>query len=131
MLDASTILNQLMKFLSSPKVDWTCRYIFLIWMSLHIQCPFELKLVFRSKWSTFVSDFINHSVRDRLLKGSGGKEMQAASILLANFFKRPLEPLELQNFIIWCENNKVIVFVSKNINFILLLYTYFLYMYIN
>lgn len=89
--------------------DWNCRYIFLLWISLLIQCPFDLKRVFRNEnWNRFYFDFIEGIVREKLLKDVGGKELQAASILLASLYKRPSESCELEIFFDWalknCEN---------------------------
>lgn len=86
--------------------EWQSRYIFLLWISLLIQCPFDLKRVFRNEaWCRFYSEFVENIVRDNLLMDVGGKELQAASILLASLFKRPSETVELQNFLDWAIKN--------------------------
>ena len=94
-------------------IDWNCRYIFLLWISLLIQCPFNLKKVFRPDgWDRFYSEFIEKIVRDKFLSDVGGKELQAASILLASLLKRPSESVELEDFLDWslknyCETSKM------------------------
>lgn len=85
---------------SVSEIDWTCRYIFLLWMSFLIQCPFDLKKIFRD-WDQFSTEFIDKIVRNQFLKGSGGKELQAASVLMASLLKRPETGRELEKFLSW------------------------------
>lgn len=99
------IFDKCMEIIESPQVyDWNCRFIFLLWISLLIQCPFDLKRVFRSDaWNRFYQKFIENIVRDRLLLDVGGKELQAAAVLLASLLKRPSESTELEDFLNWCD----------------------------
>lgn len=78
--------------------DWSCRFIFLLWISLLIQCPFDLKRVFRGDFEEFSIGFIDEIVRNNYLKGSGEK---SAAVLMANLLKRPSETEKLSNFLNW------------------------------
>lgn len=72
-----------------------------------IQCPFDLKRVFRNDaWNQFYNEFIERTVINQFLaEVGGGKELQAAAILLANFLKRPSETAERIKFLNWCQGN--------------------------
>lgn len=106
MVELPRVIETAKNVFKMPEADWTCRYIFLLWISLLIQCPFDLKRVFRNEaWNHFYCDFIENTVQTRFLLengGAGGKELQAAAILLANFLKRPSEAAERAKFLNWC-----------------------------
>lgn len=104
-LDTAKVFTETFRLLQNPQADWTCRYIFTLWMSLLVQCPFDLKKVLRLEWASFLNGFIHQTVRNFGLKGAYGKELQSAAILLANFLKRPSETAELESFIHWCSEN--------------------------
>ena len=91
---------EILKVDSGAEIDWTCRYIFILWMSFLIQCPFDLKKIFRN-WNQFSTEFVDEIIRNQFLKGAGGKELQAASILMASLLKRPEMFQELEKFLAW------------------------------
>lgn len=109
--DSVTILCKTLLILKEEEKEedssnWTCRYIFILWMSLLIQNPFPLNRLF-SKNLEELSDF-KSLLKDKFLKSSG-KQMQAASICLANYFKRSDCEDELKEFFIWCKNSTLSV----------------------
>lgn len=108
MIDLPRVITATKDLFKMPEIDWTCRYIFLLWISLLIQCPFDLKKVFRNEsWNEFYDEFIKKIiVKLYLAEVGGGKELQAASILLANFLKRPSEIAERNEFLIWCQDER-------------------------
>ena len=104
-MELPNVFNETLRILKGNatdlnEIDWTCRYIFILWMSLLIQCPFDLKRIFRN-WTIFATEFIDEIIRNQFLKGSGGKELEAAAILMASLLKRPEMNLELSNFLTW------------------------------
>ena len=99
-----------------PFEDWELRYVLLLWLSIAIMIPFELKSMF-GEHSDIISRLRNLCCNYLFLHG---KEREGAILVLSKAFMRQDLESSLKDFVNWCTNvlsqtTKSSIFIAPSI----------------